>query len=72
MGAVRVGIASKFTGRLCRSVQQVEKMMILSVVLSIGLRLAQDDTEYQSGQHELTNDMIREQAGRSVRYSKSK
>ncbi len=49
------------------------KMMMLSVVLSIGLRLTRWYWKYQSGQHELTNDMMkRAERGKNCGPSKSK
>ncbi len=74
-GAVRVGIASRFTWVVQkRSVQQVEDDDVFCNVLSISLRLTRWYWNINQGEkHELTNDMMKRAKGEGiVRYSKSK
>ncbi len=73
MGAVRLVLRQDFTRVVCAK-RNRWKMMMLSVVLSIGLLVNKMILKYQSGRkHELTNDMMKRVKGEgNCEISKSK
>ncbi len=73
LGAGRVGIASNLPEVVCAgNYCNRWKMMMLSVVLSIGLRLTSDTEISIRGENTNLTNMTKKRAKGRVRYSKSK